>query len=330
MYQAVHAANVHKGAVAGQALDHAGVGFAFLHGLPEGGALGVGLGSQHLADGAHDAAGRIVFFDDQLHLLLIQGSVVLVAAQSGLGSGHKHAHTLHLYHQAALVDLGDIAFQHGAVLGGLAHFLAALVLFQLLAAQVGDALLVTHIQHIQLQLIAHLHSLVQLHAGVVGEIVELHNAGLLAVNVDLDLVGQNAGHDSFHNIASADRLHGIAVDHFLEAQFLFTNYIAHPVKYLLNYRRWRGSPCGDPYPLYPFQQRRVEILGGFHRHCLGVLPGNAHQLLGVGGVVSADDDHQIAPPAQLLGLFLPRQCCITYCIKNLGVCIYFFQKLRAF
>ena len=54
------------------------------------------------------------------------------------------------------------------------------------------------------------------------------------------------------------------------------------------------------------------------------------QLLGIGGVSPTDDDHKIAPARELLRLLLPRPRCITYCIKNLRACIYFFYKLCAF
>ena len=46
--------------------------------------------------------------------------------------------------------------------------------------------------------------------------------------------------------------------------------------------------------------------------------------------MTANDDHKIALPAEVFRFLLPRPRRITYCIKNFGVCIGFFQKLRTF
>ena len=46
--------------------------------------------------------------------------------------------------------------------------------------------------------------------------------------------------------------------------------------------------------------------------------------------MTANHDHEIALPAEVFRFLLPRPRRITYCIKNFGVCIGFFQKLRTF
>src|SRR5699024_8665607 len=123
--QAVHAADVHKGAVGGQALDNAGVLLAHLDVGPELFALGlVGFGGD-LVDAAHHLAARALG-DDQLHMLADQLGVVLVAAHGGLGAGHEYAHALDVDDHAALVGFHHVAFHHGAVLTGFGDVLHTL------------------------------------------------------------------------------------------------------------------------------------------------------------------------------------------------------------
>ena len=43
--------------------------------------------------------------------------------------------------------------------------------------------------------------------------------------------------------------------------------------------------------------------------------------------MTTNDDHQVAPLAEVLRFLLPRPRRTTYCIKIFGVCIAFFIKL---
>ena len=61
-----------------------------------------------------------------------------------------------------------------------------------------------------------------------------------------------------------------------------------------------------------------------------MLCGDLYQLLGIGRMMTANDNNDVALLAEVFRFLLPRPRRITYCIKNSGVCIGFFEKLRTF
>src|SRR5699024_10862881 len=234
--QAVHAADVDEGAIRGQALDHAGVGLADLDVGPELLAAGLVLLSGDLVDAAHDlAAGALGH--DQTDMLANQSGVILVAAHGGLRTGDEHLDALDVDNDAALVVLGDVALDDLAGLSGLGDLFHALARGKLLAGELDDAVLIHDFLDDEVQLIANLDQVLDLCGGVVGQFAQTDKTGLLCADVDLDLVGGNAGHDSFHNTACMNTFFLGCVQHLLEAHAVID--FCHTVKYLLNNRRWR-------------------------------------------------------------------------------------------
>ena len=328
MHQAVHAADIHERTVVGQALDNARVLLADFHIGPELLALGVVLGGQDLADGTHDVA-AFALLHLQADIRFHQGGIILAMAQRGLGARHEHAHVIHQHHNAAGVGLGDEALQDLAALDSGGNGLAALVLIQTLFGKIDDAFLVVYLCYDEVELVTFLDQILRFGGRVIGEFLELDETGLLRADIHLDLAGGNAGDDALYDLSIVYRLQG-SVDHFLKAQFLFTNFLAHTAQYLLNNRRGRGCTRRHSHRACAAPPRGVQLLCCLHGGGLCMAPGNGYEFLGVGGLPPADDDHQVALARKALRLMLPRPCCITYCIKYARICIYFFEKLYAF
>ena len=101
-----------------------------------------------------------------------------------------------------------------------------------------DAILIHNLLDDEVQLIANLHQVFDLGGGIIGQLAQLDKAGLLRTDIHLDLVGRDAGHDSFHNTACMNPLFFGCVQHLLKAHAVI-DFCAHTVKYLLNNRRWR-------------------------------------------------------------------------------------------
>ena len=195
MYHTVNAADVHKHAVAGHALHGAGVMLAHLDAGPHlGGGGGPGL-LLHGLDGAHHtAAGAVDLGDAQLHALLDQLGHSGVTGQTGLGGGHEHTLTAHGHHDAALVLLGDNALHDILVLAGRLDVLPHLHSVDLLLGQCRVPLHVVDADDEQLILLAHLHHVLRLEGGIVGQLVYRDVAGLLTTQVHMDFCGGNGGY----------------------------------------------------------------------------------------------------------------------------------------
>ena len=328
--QAVHAADVHEGTVSGQALHNAGVGLANLNVSPEGLALGSVLLGGNLVDGTNDlAAGALG--DDQLHILLYQSVDVLITAHGGLAAGHEYLHALHQNDYTALVGLGDNAFHDGAFLSGLGHLFQTLAGFQLLAGQVGNAFLIVHFFNDEVQLVPNLDQILRTGCGVVGKLTQFHKTGVFGADINLHLIGRNAGNSALHYLTCENRLEiGLAFCEHLGKAHLFTDFFTHTVKYLLNYRRWRGSPGCDGHCAHTLKPFRQKLFCSFHRNGLCVFFSDFYKLLGIGRMMTSNNDHKVAFLAEVFRLLLPRPRRITYCIKNLGVCIVFFYKVCTF
>ena len=236
--QTVHAADVNKGAVAGQALDHAGVLLANFNIGPELLALDLVLLGSDLVDAADDlAAGALG--DDKADMLADQLGVILVTAHGSLAAGNKDADALDHNDNAALVGLDNVAFHDGAVLAGFGNVLHALLRLKTDAGQGVDAFLVVGLDDNQIQLVVDLDQI--LHAGgrIVGHLAQLDNAGVLgAVNADGALGGADADDFGFHDFTSKQGLCLRGLQH-LGKTHVVTNFFTHTVKYLLNYRRRR-------------------------------------------------------------------------------------------
>jgi len=124
MYHTIHAANIHKYAVAGHGFHGAGIVLTHLDALPNG-SLGSLTGLKlHRTDGTHHAAaGTVDLGDTQRNGLPDHLTEISTTGLAALGSGHEHAHALDIDDNAALVLLGDLTLQGGLLLTGLLDIL---------------------------------------------------------------------------------------------------------------------------------------------------------------------------------------------------------------
>jgi len=140
MDHAVHTADVHEHAVGGHGLDNAIVVLTHFDVVPDlslGGLTGLVL---HSTDGTHHAAaGTVDLGNPQGDGLADHLAQLGAAGLAGLGSGNEHAHALNVDDDAALVFLGDLAFQRGLVLAGLCDVVPHLHGVQTLLGQHGIA-----------------------------------------------------------------------------------------------------------------------------------------------------------------------------------------------
>ena len=249
MYHTIHAADIHEHTIGGHRLDSAGVVLAHLDVLPD-----LGLGSLtglvgHGLDGAHHAAaGTVDLGDAQGDGLADQSAELSAAGQTGLGSGHEHAHALDVDHDAALVLLGDLALQGSLLLTGLLDILPDLDSVQTLLGQHGIALHVVDADDIGLDLVADLHHILGLHAGIGGQLVDVDITCLLAAQVNLHLGGTDGSHDTGYLLSCIQSLKRF-FQHFLEAlfgSFHVLDLVAHSCIYLLNDARRRGRAGCKP------------------------------------------------------------------------------------
>ena len=179
---------------------------------------------------------------------LPRGAELSAAGQTGLGSGHEHAHALDVDHDAALVLLGDLALQSSLLLTGLLDVLPDLDSVQTLLGQHGIALHVVDADDIGLDLVADLHHILRLHAGIGGQLVDVDITCLLAAQVNLHLGGTDGSHDTGYLLSCIQSLKRF-FQHFLEAlfrSFHVLDLFAHRCIYLLNDARRRGRAGCKP------------------------------------------------------------------------------------
>ena len=197
MDHAIHAADVHKHAVAGHGLDGTGVVLAHLDVVPD---LSLGSGTGligHGLDGTHHAAaGTVDLGDAQGDSLADHLAELSATGQAALGSGNEHTDTLDVDDDTALVLLGDLALNGGLVLGILGNILPDLHGVQTLFGQLGIAVHVVDADDEQLDLVANLDDVLRLHVGVGGQLFDINITCLLSAEVDLHFGGADGGHNT--------------------------------------------------------------------------------------------------------------------------------------
>ena len=185
---AVHAADVNKCAVGGQALDRALVLCADLDGLPN--LLGSRLAGLllHLTDGADNALALAVDLGDVERLLgLDQLAHGLILGHAGLGRRDKDAHAVCGCDDAAAVLLDDQALNRGVLFLGCLDGLPALELVNALLGQGNGALEIVYTDNNCLDLVAGLDVLLDLVGRVVGQLGYRDICGVLDAQVNLHL-----------------------------------------------------------------------------------------------------------------------------------------------
>ena len=167
---------------------------AHLDGAPHGLLSGLAGLVSDAADGAHHAAaGTVDLGNAELDLLPLHGRQISAAGLAALRSGNEHADALDGNHDAALVLLGDSAFQHGLLLNGSLDVLPDLHSVQTLLRQLSIAFHIVDADNIGLDLVAHLHDILGLRAGIVAQLAELDVSILLSANIHLNLGGGDGG-----------------------------------------------------------------------------------------------------------------------------------------
>ncbi len=191
---AVHAADIHKRAVRGETLYHAGIPLAFLDGGPDFRGPGGTLLILDGADGAHHTpAAAVDLGDAQTHGLADQLGHGHTPAQTGLGRGDKDAHAPDIGDDAALVLLGDHTLQGSLVLPGLLNGLPVLHGVQLPLGQGDYTLLVVDPQHNRLNLVADFRQILRLDGGIIGQLIDRNDAGVFRADIHIDLRRRHPG-----------------------------------------------------------------------------------------------------------------------------------------
>ena len=194
MNHAVHAADVHKGAVGSQALNHAMILLAIFDLRPDLLLRGLaGLGGNS-TDGADHAAARAVDLRD-LHLNGLANHPGHIAAlgNAGLGSGNKYPDALHIGNQTALVLLSDGALNGGLILGIGSHVVPDLQAVQLLLGKLYGAFLIVDTHDENLDFVADVQNILRLHGRVRTDFIIRDVTGVLGTQIDLDLGVPDAG-----------------------------------------------------------------------------------------------------------------------------------------
>ena len=333
---AVDAANVHKGAVAGQGLDHAMILLADLDLVPDGlGALAA-LGLGNAADGTDDPLAGLVHLGNlEADGLLQQLAHLGLTGQIGLGGGNKNTHALHIDHNAALVLLGDNAFENSAIVNGFLDLSPHLGSVQALLGQHSGALNIVDSHNDSLDLVANLHSVLNLDA-IISELRSGDEAGVLRAQIDTDLSAGDGNNSAGYLVSIIYSLESF-LQHFVEGHFLLNcgffnfDFVTHFVSYLLNYPRRCGCSGCESDNIGSFEPVRIQFRSALNELDIGtMLPAYLRKMNTVCAMPSADDHHGITFRGKLCRFLLSRERSKTYCIRYFRICTSFFYHITTF
>ena len=202
MNHTVNTADVDEHTVGGHGLDNAVIVLAHFDFRPNGslssltGFVGDGL------DGTDNAAaGTVDLSDAELHLLLEQLAQIGILGQTALRSGNEHTNALNGDDDAALVLLGDDAFENRFVLNGAFNVFPKLDSVKALFGKSGIAFHIVDADDISFDLIADLDDILGLDVGVVAQLRNRDITGLLAAHVNLNFRCADRGNDAGHLIS---------------------------------------------------------------------------------------------------------------------------------
>ena len=197
MHHAVHAANVHKGAIRGEALDNAMILLTHFDLRPD---LLLGSLAQlvgHGTDGAdHTAAGTVDLGNLHLHGGLHQLRQVAALGHTGLGGGDEHTDALDIGHDAALVLLGNETLNNGLALRSGLNLFPSLAGFQTLLGKTRRTLGIIDVHHQHLNLVADFQNIFRLHGRIGAEIINRDITCVLCTQVHLNLGGANGSYNA--------------------------------------------------------------------------------------------------------------------------------------
>ncbi|MPM91077.1 hypothetical protein SDC9_138202 [bioreactor metagenome] len=237
VHQTIHATDIDKRAVIGEVFDNTFVVFALFGLRPELFFLAFLLFRKDCTDRTDYTATAAL---DNLDAggLFDQTAEIFAAAQRSLRCGNKDLDTFDVCHKATLDRLGDRRVENSAVLKCLFNLSPAGFGFEALFGEGDGAFLVINLDDNEFQLVTLLHRILQLNCGVLRPFGSGHKTSLLCADIHSDFARRDAGDDTGYDLAVEDRLQGL-INHLLKAHLFVLYYLAHLVKYLLNYRRWR-------------------------------------------------------------------------------------------
>ena len=331
MNHTVDTADIDERTIAGHGLDDTVILIADLHLVPDGLCLLAALFLSDGTDGTDNALAAAVDLGDlNADLLLEQLVHVSLLGQAGLGCGNEYANALDVDDYAALVDLGNGAFEELAALDCFFDHCPALCGIKTLLGEHNGAFNIVNADNNCFDGIADLDSVFDLDA-VIGKLGGGNEARILGADIDTDFSAGNSNDIAGYLISIIYSLDGF-LQHFVEGHLLLFcrdcisfDFFAHRVTYLLNYPRRRGRSCRDPDGVGAFEPVRIQLTGIFDKlNVRANLAAYHRKVDAVRAVFSAYNDHCIALCRQFCGFFLTHGCCTTYCIKDLKICTSFF------
>ena len=192
-------------------------------------------------DGADNTlAGTVELGDLDTNLLLEELSHVGFLGQTALGCGNEYTNALYRDDNAALVDLGDGAFENAAVFGSFLNVSPALCSVKTLLGEHYGAFNVVHTDNDCLDGVTDFDSVFDLDA-VIGKFRGGNEAGILGADVNTDF-GVGYGNDGAGYLISIIYSFDAFLQHFVKGFLLYIycgfinfNFFAHLITYLLNY-----------------------------------------------------------------------------------------------
>ena len=253
-------------------------------------------------DGADDpAAGPVDLGDLQLDGLAHHGLHIAALGDAGLGGGDEHPNALHIGDQAALIILGNGAFDGGLLLGIGRHLVPDPHPVQLLLGQLAGALLVVYAHHENLDLFAHMEHILGLYGRIGTDLVVGDIAGVLGAKVDLHLGSSEACHDASDLISSIQSFDGLlqqGLKALLLARFGIDDFAHFLVDLLYNPRR-RRCARRDSNIRHTAEKGRLQLRGTVHQDdFFAMLPADHRQAFRIGTGAVPHDHHGLAAFAE--------------------------------
>ena len=321
---AVDAADVDERAIGSEGLDDAGEGLAFLRGLPELLAGCLALFLQDVADGADCAFSRFREFDDlELDAGVPQVFQRFASAGGGQRAGDEYTGTfIGGGDDAALVDVGDGAFDDGAFFCGGLEFRPGVRAVETFLGQHDGAFHIVGLHNDAVDLIANFDVGGRVHSRVIAVFVILDITGLFSADVDLDLRRSDADDGAFHAPVGGHVAEAL-FEHRLKIFVLFGHgfyFFGHGFKYLLYCRGRRRRSRSDTDGVGPIQETRRDLRSVLNETSLTVFPTNVVQFDSIGTVSATDYYHSVTLFRKYFSFMLPLLGSFTYCTKNRKVC----------
>ena len=238
---AVHTADVHKHTVRRNGFHNTFVVLADFDFFPNLLSSNAALITQHSADGADNAA-ALHLGDFQTHGLLHHGVHVSLPGQTGLRCGNEHAVALHGNNNAALIGLGDHAFQNFAAFSSSNNGLPALCCVQTFLGQLHSAFHVVHTDDDSFDLVADFDTVLNLCTGLIREFRRGDKSGVLHTQIHIHFGGCDCYDFAGNFITIVNGLkrflqqlfETLFSGHFACCGFFVFDFVCHRLFYLLN------------------------------------------------------------------------------------------------